>query len=119
MPETTRELSAPEWNNLSLLAHLDKKEAFERYAAYYLSTSGQTYWSDTHQLSLYLDDYHRAIDARLGGERGTEMITEIYVPRPSLTAFMADVREDFRRRKVDVIYGTVRLIEKDDESALE
>ena len=113
-----KELSNDNWNDLSLLAHADKKRAFERYAAHYLSTSGQVYWSDTHQLSLYLEDYHQAIDARLGGERGTEMITEIYVPRASLVPFMADVRDDCRRHKVDVIYGTVRLIEKDDESVL-
>ena len=46
------------------------------------------------------------------------MITEIYVPRERLVAFMEDARADFRAHKVDLIYGTIRLIEKDDESFL-
>lgn len=80
---------------------------------------GQTYWSDTHQLSLYLDNYHQWLNQRLGAaDRATEMITEIYVPRQALTAFLGDVRKDFRRHRAEVIYGTIRLIEKDDESFL-
>jgi FAD/FMN-containing dehydrogenase len=46
------------------------------------------------------------------------MITEIYVQRPKLAAFMQDARVALRRRKANVIYGTVRLIEKDDETFL-
>ena len=46
------------------------------------------------------------------------MITEIYVPRHRLVDFLTEVREDFRRNGVDVIYGTIRLIERDDESFL-
>jgi hypothetical protein len=46
------------------------------------------------------------------------MISELYVPRERLTDFMAAVAEDFRKTGVDVIYGTVRLIERDDESFL-
>ena len=48
----------------------------------------------------------------------TEVITEIYVPRNDLASFFADVREDFRTNDVDLIYGTVRLIERDEESFL-
>ena len=46
------------------------------------------------------------------------MITEIYVPRADLAGFLAQVREDFRRHRVDLIYGTIRLIERDDQSFL-
>jgi hypothetical protein len=46
------------------------------------------------------------------------MITEIYVPRPRLTAFMDDARVALRERKANMIYGTVRLIEKDEETFL-
>jgi FAD/FMN-containing dehydrogenase len=46
------------------------------------------------------------------------MITEIYVPREKLADFMAEARKDFRKNKVNVVYGTVRLIEKDDETFL-
>lgn len=46
------------------------------------------------------------------------MITEIYVPRERLADFMAAAAEDLRRRQVSVVYGTVRLIERDDETFL-
>jgi len=119
MPDTQKELSVEDWNRLLYLSHADKKRAFELYASYYLSTSGQLYWSDLHQLSVYLDDYHRGLDRRLGAtERATEMITEIYVPRSALARFLADVRQDFRANRVELIYGTIRLIEQDDESFL-
>lgn len=116
VPEGQRELSSEDWKELYHLAHVDRKRAFALYSGHYLSTSGQIYWSDTHQLSVYHDDYHRELDRRLGAAvRGSEMITEVYVPRESLADFMESTREDFRGNKVDLIYGTVRLIEKDDE----
>jgi len=119
MPPAQKELSAEDWDRLLYLSHTDKRRAFDAYAAYYLTTSGQLYWSDTMQLSVYLDDYHAALDRRLGAhEPATEVITEIYVPRAALGAFLADVRADFRRHDVDLIYGTIRLIERDDESML-
>jgi FAD/FMN-containing dehydrogenase len=46
------------------------------------------------------------------------MIGELYVPRPRLADFMAAAAEELRRRGTDVIYGTVRLIERDGESVL-
>jgi len=46
------------------------------------------------------------------------MITEVYMPRAQLTAFMAAVREDFLRHGVDFIYGTIRLINKDEDAFL-
>lgn len=46
------------------------------------------------------------------------MITEIYVPRPSLLDFMENAHLTLRKEKANVIYGTVRLIEKDEESFL-
>ena len=119
IPQRQRRLSQSDWNRLLELAHLDKRRAFEEFSAFYLATSGQLYWSDTHQLNLYLESYHEALDKRLDrGVRGSEMITELYVPRRELVAFMDDVRRDFRANQVDFIYGTIRLIEKDTESAL-
>ncbi|MGH9901632.1 MAG: FAD-binding oxidoreductase, partial [Pyrinomonadaceae bacterium] len=114
-----KELSAEDWRELLYLAHADRGRAFEVYSRHYLATSGQTYWSDTHQLSVYLDDYHRKLDRRLGaGEIGSEMITELYVPRRRLAEFMELVRRDFRGHATELIYGTIRLIERDDESFL-
>ena len=120
LTEGGQELSAEDWGELLYLAHADRQRAFELYAAHYLSTNGQIYWSDTHQLSIYLDDYHRDLDRRLGAtaERGSEMISEVYVSRERLAAFMEAVREDFRLNSTELIYGTIRLIEKDDESFL-
>jgi FAD/FMN-containing dehydrogenase len=118
VPDGQRELVDEDWHALLLLAHADKARAFDQYASYYLSTNGQLYWSDTHQLSTYLDDYHLRIDARSGGNRATEMITEIYVERPALPEFMREVAAAFRSNGVPIVYGTVRLIEQDDETFL-
>jgi len=114
-----KELGTSDWIQLLTLAHADKSRAFDRYAGYYLSTSGQIYWSDTQQLGIYPDGYHRLIDqATKAASPGSEIISEIYVPRERLADFMFEARDDFRKNKVEVIYGTVRLIEQDDESFL-
>ncbi|MBW3623070.1 MAG: FAD-binding oxidoreductase [Armatimonadetes bacterium] len=107
------------WEELVYLAHVDKSRAYRLYADYYLSTSGQIYWSDTHQLGAYLENYHRRVDRRTSTDHpATEVITEIYVPRPRLVDFMEEAREDFRKNHVNVIYGTIRWIERDEESFL-
>ncbi len=114
-----KELSDENWRQLLYLAHADPHQAFETYSKYYLSTNGQIYWSDTHQLSIYPDNYHREIDQRIHSPYpASEIITEIDVPRASLKDFLDEVHDDFRKNKVDLIYGTVRLIEQDDESFL-
>lgn len=119
MPTDQRALTDDDWSRLLYLAHADKARAFAEYARHYMSTDGQVYWSDTHQLASYTDDYHRAIDRRLGGRvKGSEMISELYVARRDLPRFMRNVRADARRHDMNIIYGTIRLIEKDDESFL-
>lgn len=119
MPSSEKQLTDGDWRQLLYLAHTNEKQAFERYADYYLSTNGQVYWSDLHQLSIYPDNYHREIDAKLRAPYpSTEMITEIDVPRTALKGFLEEAREDFRKNAVELIYGTVRLIERDDESYL-
>jgi FAD/FMN-containing dehydrogenase len=119
IPPAEKQLTDENWRQLLYLAHTDEKQAFDRYAGYYLSTNGQVYWSDLHQLSIYPDNYHREIDSKLHAPYpATEMITEIDVPRPALKGFLDEVREDFRKNRVELIYGTVRLIERDEESFL-
>jgi FAD/FMN-containing dehydrogenase len=119
IPSGQKALSRAEWAELLLLTHTDKAEAFERYAEHYLQTSGQLYFSDAHQYGDYVDGYHAELDTVLQAEyRASEMITEIYVPRDRLSDFMAAVAADFREHEVDVIYGTVRLIERDEISFL-
>jgi hypothetical protein len=119
LPPRQRRLSQVEWNHLIDWAHTDKTRAFQEFTNFYLSTSGQRYWTDTHQLNLYLENYHAALDERRGcGVRGGEMITEIYVPRDRLASLMDEIRLDFVRAPVNLVYGTIRLVEPDSESAL-
>ncbi|HKA34560.1 MAG TPA: FAD-binding oxidoreductase [Candidatus Binatia bacterium] len=119
VPLGQKTLSAEDWKTLAYLAHTDKKKAFELYSNYYISTSGQLYWSDTQQLTTYVADYHAEIDRRAEmNEKGSEMLTELYVPRPALMHFLEAVRRDCREQDVNVIFGVLRLIEKDEESFL-
>lgn len=117
--DSGRQLSDGDWRRLLLLAHTDKTRAFAEYSRHYLATDGQIYGSDTHQLTSYEDSYHTAIDHETGARVcGSEMITELYVPRCSLHDFLGAARLRLRASQADVIYGTVRLIEQDTESAL-
>ena len=119
IPEGQRALGADDWQALLQLAHQDKSRAFDLYAQHYLATSGQRYWSDDHQLAVYLDDYHDELDLRLGAtEPGTEMISEVYVPRHRLTDFMAAAAAELRAVGADLIYGTVRFTEADEDTYL-
>ena len=112
-------LSEQDWRGLLYLSHADKARAFDEYAAFYLSTDGQTYDSDTFQLSMYIDDYHQELDRSLNAAaKSTETITELYVPLPALADFMDAAARELRRRDANVIYGTIRLIERDDETFL-
>jgi len=113
-----KELRDDDWLELLRLAYSDRGKAFQRYSDYYLSTSGQTYWSDTNQLSTYLPNYAQKLHEQIGGGESSLIITEIYVPRPDLPDFLAQAADLLRSNHTTVIYGTVRLIEKDDESFL-
>jgi FAD/FMN-containing dehydrogenase len=119
LPDDQRVLSARDWRRLVQLAHTDKSRAFAEYARYYMASDGQIYWSDTHQLGGYPEAYHLDLDRDLHARGpGSEMITEVYVPRESLPDFMAALRADCRQHDVNIIYGTIRVIEQDDESVL-
>jgi len=119
MPAGRAQLSVAAWTELLYLAHTDRARAFQMYSSYYMGTSGQVYWNDEHQMSTYVDDYHNVLGERLGvQQRGGEMISEIYVPREALVRFLGDVRQDFRAHRAELIYGTIRLIEREDETLL-
>ncbi|MCY4556177.1 MAG: FAD-binding oxidoreductase [Chloroflexi bacterium] len=112
-------LTEAAWRQLLYWSHADKARAFDEYAGFYRSTDGQTYDSDTFQLSQYIDHYHHELDRRLDfSVPGSETITELYVPLPELPGFMGAAGADLRRREANVIYGTIRLIERDDETVL-
>jgi FAD/FMN-containing dehydrogenase len=113
------DFSGKEYTDLLVLAHESKKHAFAKYAESSLAMSGQVGWSDLNQMSPYPLHYHTAVDRATGARSaGTDMITEVYVPRPVLPEFLGDIRTQFLRNKVDVVYGTVRMIERDDETFL-
>ena len=114
-----RELQVEDWKKLYRLAFTDKGEAYKAYSQYYLATDDQLYWSDTHQLSVYLGDYHIKLNRELGyKDDASLMISEIYVRREDLPHFMIDVRKMALKENCDIIYGTIRLIKKDQESFL-
>lgn len=107
------------WHYMIDLAHNNKSEAYRLYSEYYLKTDGQVYWSDRHQLTPYLDAYHKKYDRKHKTAcKGSEMITELYVPREKLEQFIASCRTELRRLNANVIYGTIRLVEAEDESFL-
>ena len=105
--------------NLIRLAHTDRKKGFEMYSEFYLKTDGVAYWSDLHQMSLYQDGYHLSLDEDLHAEcAGSEMISELYVPHDRLEEFMERSAKELRKHGAPLIYGTVRLIRRDEESFL-
>ncbi len=119
IPVRQSRLSQNAWKKLLYQAHVDKTAAFEGFTDFYLKSSGQFYWSDTHQLNIYLDDYHSALDKALAAKVcGSEMITELYVPPEKLVDFMNMAGNTLREQQADLIYGTVRMIEPDQDSFL-
>ncbi len=119
MPGTKMEMGKNEWRRLIHLAHHDRARVFVDYSSYYLGTHGELYWSDSHQLSVYIDDYHSELDREsCANVAASEMISELYVPRERLVDFMSAAAKLLRCCGVPVIYGTVRLIRRDTESFL-
>jgi FAD/FMN-containing dehydrogenase len=114
IPPDQKALGPRDWIEFYTLARTDKKQAFERYSKYYLSTNDQVYWSDTHQLAGSFDAHRTAVNKQLG----TQMITEAYVAPEKFLPFMAAVRQDYIDHQVDMTYGTIRFIEKDSETFL-
>ena len=118
VPDYPEQPSAERWMNLRYLAHANKGEFFKKVSDYYLSTSGKLYWSDTHQMGLYIYDYHKQLDEMLGGTEATDIPAEVYVPKERLVDFINEMREDFRKNDVDLIFGNIGVIEEDNESFL-
>jgi FAD/FMN-containing dehydrogenase len=62
--------------------------------------------------------YHREIDQSLEGPRGTDVITEFFVPRDRLLEFLAAARALLRDGTFPVIHAVLRLVETDEETFL-
>ena len=112
-------LRLEDWQELYDLAHDNKKAAFEKYSAHYLSTNGNVYWSDSHQMSTYQKSQNEKYSAKKGIKEGSSLvISEIYAPREKLAQLMEECRAAALRQGMDIVYGTVRFIEEDTESFL-
>ena len=119
IPEGQHALSREAWGRLLYLTHVDPAGAAKAYVDHYLATDGQLYWSDLHQRSEYVGGYHAILD-RFTGETtpGSDIITEIYVPRDALETYMTSIAEQFRDGEPRIVYGTIRLVERDPEAVL-
>lgn len=119
IPDGQLGLSLEDWTRLYFLAHADKARAYAEYAGHYLRTDGQLYWSDEHQLSPYLPQAGEMLARRMGWTPYRSlMITELYVPRASFPRFMESARAAMLETGANVVYGTVRLIDAERETAL-
>ena len=119
VPEGQRALGLDDWKRLVYLTHADRAEAVRTYTSHYTATSGQLYWSDLHQRSDYIGGYHPALDTFLGATTpASEVITEVYVPRQALASFMRAAADLLRPADPPVVYGTIRLVERDTETVL-
>lgn len=119
IPAEQLALQREDWQELLWLAHTDKTRAFANYTRHYLATDGQIYWSDRHQLADYEDGYHQDLDRMQDAKHpASEMISELYVPVNRVAEFMSLAAEELRRNSAEVIYGTVRLIRRDDDTYL-
>lgn len=112
-----RELGRAGFERLLLLAHVDKARAFDEYARHYLGTNGQCYPAAAQHTGIDIAGYHAAIDRALG-HRGSEMITELYLPRANFAKFMCAAARVLRDERANPVYGTVRLIERDGTTTL-
>lgn len=117
--DEAQEFLPDQWISLLYLAHIDKPQAFKMYADHFLAHQGELFWSDTHQLGIYQEGYHKWLDDKLGSSSpGSEIITELFVPPHQLEQFLQLASREFRQSNTDVIYGTVRLVERDEETFL-
>ncbi|MEY8242981.1 MAG: FAD-binding protein [Gammaproteobacteria bacterium] len=119
IPQQQKKISSDKWKELLALAHSNKAQVFEDYTNYYLSTSGQLYWTDTHQLGYYDENYEAYLKKTLPDYKlGSLMISEVYVPRDRIYDFMTDLSLSNEEQQLDIIYGTIRLIKTDTETFL-
>ncbi len=119
IPEGRPGLTAEDWMRLYVLAHTDKARAYAEYASHYLQTDGQVYWSDEHQFSPYVPEAGDMLASSLGWQTfASLMISELYVPRSRFSEFMHEAREALLSTEANVVYGTVRLIESENDTFL-
>jgi FAD/FMN-containing dehydrogenase len=118
IPEDQIYFSEERWLALLRLARTRRTDAYHHYVNFYKSTDGQVYDSDTHQLSTYVPRYHDRLADLPPEAQGSEVISELYVPRSQLHRFLRCAARVLRTCAAPLTYGTVRLIRQDNESFL-
>jgi FAD/FMN-containing dehydrogenase len=103
---------------LLFLAHTDPYTAMRTAINLYVATNGRVEWTDQMQMGGLGEGYHQAIDEKTQGPPGTDVITEIFVPRDQLTSFLAAARALLREGIVPLVHAAVRLTEADEETFL-
>jgi hypothetical protein len=116
---TINKLSDEQWQDLVSLAHADKTKAWSVFSTNLMKLNGAVNTPELWQSSPYVLNYHSSIDGLMHAPvKGSELLTELYVPLKDADAFMADARRIFIANKSNMIYSTIRFVEKDDESFL-
>lgn len=95
---------------LARLAHSDKARWFALTAERALACNGSVVDADALLVAGYPSGYH--------WPGSSEMLTELFVPRPALAAFLETAACELRARETDVVGGTIRVVERDDETLL-
>ena len=118
-PITRPPADLTQFQQLATFAHVDKPRAWAGYRQSLLDAGPQVDFNDAWQSAEYVPGYHAATDAAVGASvRGSEVLSEFYVPRESLAAFLEQTAGELRAANANMIYGNVRLIEPDTETAL-
>ncbi|HQY87561.1 MAG TPA: FAD-binding oxidoreductase [Tepidisphaeraceae bacterium] len=114
----SRDEAQRQFVGLATLAHADKEQVMNAFRSKMLSLDGKIVdWSDQWMRTDYQPGYHRAIDKTRGGA-GSEILSEIHVPRASLADFLREAKQILLEDRAELIYSLVRLIERDNETFL-
>lgn len=119
IPLAKKQLSEEKWLNFLHLACTNRRKGFDAYTDYFQSINGELVWSDTSQMSTYDQGYRAFINTNIDFDAPVSlMLSELYTPRDKLPEFMARSAAVLRESGIPNIYGTIRLIEQDDETFL-
>ncbi len=112
-------MSPDEWQELFFLTHTNRSKAYQKATAYYMTSSGQIYPFDKHQLGITVKNYQRDLAQQLNSPNPiTETLTELYIPHTQFVDFMAQVKANCLEQQVIISQATVSLIEPDEDSFL-
>jgi FAD/FMN-containing dehydrogenase len=116
-PITAIELNEDRWRNIVELVHTDKASAYDLYEESVKSSNDQVDWADSWQNNFYQGGYHKLLDSKLHQDvSGSEVLSEFYVPLVKLPDFLFGARDYFLSNNQNVIFSSIRFIEKDDET---